>query len=167
MMTALLIIPLPVLSSHHLLFRFFCSVSIAATEKKGIIFIPFRCIYQCLCNAVRNSPDVAVFQTLEAAFDSRADSSLICCKNGFKIARPGIPTGLWVMMISSFCVDISLLVNIRSITFFGSNETGAYLHSFCPQFKLMHYIFMGINAPGSYYRDMLLVLFLRKSLLLP
>ena len=23
----------------------------------------------------------------------------------------------------------------------------------------MHYIFMGINAPGSYYRDMLLVLF--------
>ena len=54
--------------------NFFCPVSIAATEKKGIIFIPFRCIYQCLCNAVRNSPDIAVFQTLEAAFDSRADS---------------------------------------------------------------------------------------------
>ena len=74
LMTALLIIPLPVLSSHHLLFRFFLPCKHCCHRKEGIIFISFHCIYQCLCNAVRNSPDVAVFQTLEAAFDSRADS---------------------------------------------------------------------------------------------
>lgn len=92
----------PVLSSHHLLFNLFGSVSVAAAEEKGVVFVSFCCIYQCLCDAVRNGFDIAVFQTLEAGLMAGRTPSLICCKNGFKMARPGIPTGLWVITISSF-----------------------------------------------------------------
>ena len=89
---------------HHIIYFFnlFGSVSVAAAEEKGVVFVSFCCIYQCLCDAVRNGFDIAVSRHWKQVLMAGRTPSLICCKNGFKIARPGIPTGLWVMTISSF-----------------------------------------------------------------
>ena len=61
---------------HHIIYFFnlFGSVSVAAAEEKGVVFVSFCCIYQCLCDAVRNGFDIAVLQTLEAGFDGWTDA---------------------------------------------------------------------------------------------
>ena len=54
-----------------------------------------------------------------------------------------------------FCVDVSLICK-HPETSHSSVVTKrvAILYAFCPQFKLVFYIFMGINSPGSYYRGL-------------
>ena len=92
---------------HHLLHGLnpVSPVSIASAEQKGMIQIPLRGIGQRAGDAVGNVPGITVLQTLVTVANLRLVPGYIVQKSVL-MARPGIPTGLLVMTISSFLASI-------------------------------------------------------------
>lgn len=68
---------------------------------------------------------------------------------GLRSARPGIWTGLWTIVTSSFCLDVHLFKFVRRIAFFRGYETCCHLHAGKTERKIMSDIFFIKTPPPN------------------
>ncbi len=143
--------------------QFFCLPGICPTEQQCFVQISFRRRDQCTCDTVRDFFWITVFQAMETFLSILCEPCLI---KVLKIARPGMPTGLFDNTdLFFFTVDVRLFIRQICVTLVCRDKACPHLyaiHAKCqspihigtvidPACQHDRYIFVAVRFDFSYH----------------
>lgn len=90
-------------------FDLICHIGLCSAEQQAVFHVALYGGDQLVCNAVRDLAGGTFGKAAVAGTVRDLSPAMTCCMKGFIMARPGIPTGLFTMAMSSFAAWIRIL----------------------------------------------------------